>query len=99
MGVTSDTEGIPTSGGYPMSEVTPTYLTVVGSVCLSMCLLMNISPLERLFFLKIISHTQWAAKVKKWISLKQLHYRDTPLPALYGYNRSAILYARIKCMR
>ena len=54
-------------------------VTVVGSVCLSVN--------QNLFFLKRISRTQSAMKVKifVWISLKPLRCRDTPLPALYGY--------------
>ena len=75
-------------------------LSVCPCVRVSVCLL-NISPLERLFVLKTMSCTQRATKVKTivWISLKLLLCRDTPLPALYGYTRSAILYARIKRMR
>ena len=48
-------------------------VTVVGFVCLCVCPF-NISPLERIFVLKIISHTQRATKVKKSVgfSLKLL---------------------------
>ena len=54
-------------------------------VCVSVCLLSQISPLERLFVLKILSRTQRAAEVEKFvgISLKPLRCRDTPLPAGY----------------
>ena len=51
-------------------------VTVVGfSVCLSVCLLSHISPMERLFVLKTLSRTQRATKVKKFVgfSLKPLH--------------------------
>ena len=34
------------------------------AVCVSVCLLSDISPLERLFVLKTLSHTQRATKVK-----------------------------------
>ena len=46
---------------------------VVGSVCL----LSQISPLEHLFVLKILSRTQWATEVKEFVefSLKTLHSR------------------------
>ena len=46
-------------------------VTVVVRVCVSVC---HISPLERLFVLKILSHTQRATKVKKFVgfSLKPL---------------------------
>ena len=56
-------------------------VTVLG---LSVCLLSHISPLECLFVLKILSHTQRATKVKTLvgISLKLLRCRDTSLPAL-----------------
>ena len=55
-------------------------VTVVGSVCLYVCLCVcvsvsvNISPLERLFILKLMPRTQRATKVKKivGISLKLL---------------------------
>ena len=46
-------------------------------VCLSVCLLSHISPLERLFVLKILSRSQRAIEVKKIVgfSLKPLHSR------------------------
>ena len=50
-------------------------VTVVGSVCLSVRLLSQISPLERLFVLKIQSHTPWATEVKIFVGflVKPLH--------------------------
>ena len=44
------------------------------SVCVCVCLLSQISPLERLFVLKILSRTQRATEVKKFVgfSLKPL---------------------------
>ena len=56
-------------------------VTVVGSVCVSVCL---ISPLEHLFALNILSRTQRTAKVKKIVrfSLKPLRWRDLALPPL-----------------
>ena len=53
-------------------------------VVLCVCPLSQNSPLERLFVLKLLSRTQRATKVKKYvgISLKPLRCRDTPLPAL-----------------
>ena len=56
-------------------------------MCLSVCLLSHISPLEHLFILKILSRTQQAMEVKTIVgfSLKPLCCRYTPLPALYGY--------------
>ena len=71
-------------------------VTVVGlCVCVSVCLLSHISPLERLFVLKTLSRTQRATKVKKFVgfSLKPLRCRDPALPALYGYALT------IKCRR
>ena len=69
-------------------------VTVVWSVSLSFCVcvcLFNISPLERLFVLKTISHTctQWATKVKIFVGFS-FHCRDSALSALYGYLSSAI---------
>ena len=62
-------------------------VTVVRSVCL----LSHISPLEHLFVLKILSHTQQSTEVKKFVgfSLKPLHCRDPALPPLKAYIRSA----------
>ena len=62
-------------------------VTVVGSVCLCVCPLRNISPLERLFVSQSVPHTQRAAKVKNfvWFSLKMLRCRARVLPSLYGY--------------
>ena len=47
------------------------------SVCVCVCLLSQISPLERLFVLKILSRTQRATEVKKFVgfSLKPLRSR------------------------
>ena len=55
---------------------------VVLSVCVSVCLLSQISPLERLFVLKVLSRTQRATEVKKFVgfSLKLLHCRDPVFP-------------------
>ena len=57
---------------------------VVLSVCVCVCLLSHISPLERLFILKILSRTQRATKVKKFVgfSLKPLCCGDPALPPL-----------------
>ena len=59
-------------------------------VCLSVCLLSHISPMERLFVLKTLSRTQRATKVKKFVgfSLKPLRCRDPALPPLYGHAYS-----------
>ena len=55
---------------------------VVGSVCLCVCPLLNISPLERLFVSQSVPHTQRAAKVRNvvWFSLKMLRCRARALP-------------------
>ena len=44
-------------------------VTVVGSVCVCVCLLSHISPTERLFVLKTLSRTQRATKVKKFVGI------------------------------
>ena len=51
------------------------------SVCLSVYLLSHISPLERLFALKMLSRTQRVMEVKKFVgfSLKRLRCRDPAL--------------------
>ena len=61
-------------------------VTVVGSVCVCVCLLSHISPMERLFVLKTLSRTQRATKVKKYLgfSLKMLRCKARAVPALYG---------------
>ena len=38
------------------------------SVCLSVCLLSDMSPLELLFVLKMLSHTQWTTQVEKFVA-------------------------------
>ena len=52
-------------------------------MCLSLCLLSYISPLEHLFIVKILSRTQRATEVKIFVgfSLKPLHYGIICLPA------------------
>ena len=49
-------------------------------VCVSACLLSHISPTERLFVLKMLSRTQRATKVKKFVGifLKRLRSRVMP---------------------
>ena len=80
-------------------------VTVVGSVCLcvcvSVCLLSHISPMERLFVLKTLSRTQRATKVKKFVgfSLKPLRCRDPSLPPLYGHAYSRPFFLRKARMR
>ena len=82
-------------------------VTVVGSVCLcvcvSVCLLSHISPMERLFVLKTRSRTQRATKVKKFVgfSLKPLRCRDPALPPLYGhaYSRPFFSCTRMRISR
>ena len=74
-------------------------VTVVGlSVCVCVCLLSNISPMERLFVLKTLSRIQRATKVKNFVgfSLKPLRCRDPALPALYAYARSAIFLRKAR---
>ena len=61
-------------------------VTVVGSLCVCVCLLSHISPMERLFVLKTLSRTQRATKVKKVVGfpLKPVRCRDPALPQLCG---------------
>ena len=71
-------------------------------VCLSVCLLSHISPMERLFVLKTLSRTQQATKVKKFVgfSLKPLRCRDPALPPLYGHAYSRpFFHAFFSCTR
>ena len=71
-------------------------------VCLSVCLLSHISPMERLFVLKTLSRTQRATKVKKFVgfSLKPLRCRDPSLPPLYGHAYSRpFFHAYFSCTR
>ena len=64
-------------------------------VCLSVCLLSHISPLERLFVLKTLSRTQRATKVKTIVgfSLKPLRCRDPALP-VDGHTYSRPFFLR-----
>ena len=65
------------------------------SVCMCVCLLVNISCLERLFVLKT---TQRATKVKTiWDFLKPLCCKDPAFPALYGYPSLATFRYVEKC--
>ena len=71
-------------------------------VCLCVCLLSHISPMERLFVLKTLSRTQRATKVKKFVgfSLKPLRCRDPALPPLYGHAYSRpFFHAYFSCTR
>ena len=64
-------------------------VTVVAvSVCLSVCPLSHISPLELLFVLKTVSRTQWATKVKKFVafSLKPMRFGERALPPFDGHT-------------
>ena len=54
-------------------------------VSVSVRLLSQISPLERLFVLKVPSRTQRTTKVKRF-SLKKLRCRDPALPPLNGHT-------------
>ena len=56
-------------------------------VCVSVVPLSHISPLERLFVLKLLSHTQRATKFKKFVrfSLKLLRSGNPALPHLRSY--------------
>ena len=57
---------------------------VVLLVCLPLCLLSHISPLKRLFIPKILSRTQRATEVEKFVgfSLKLLRCGDPAVPTL-----------------
>ena len=70
------------------ARVTVVGLSVCLSVCLCVCPLVNISLQECLFAFKMLSHTQQATNVKKFVgfSLTLLCSRATALPALYGYH-------------
>ena len=72
-------------------------------VCVCVCLLSHISPLERLFVLKTLSRTQRETKVKKFVgfSLKPLRCRDPALPPLYGhaYSRPFFSCTRMRISR
>ena len=61
---------------------------VVVSVCVSVCPLSHISPLECLFVVKTLPHTQYSTKVKKYVafSLKLRRSRAKAFSALYGYR-------------
>ena len=76
-------------------------VTVVGSVCVCVCLLSHISPMERLFVLKTLSRTKRATKVKIFVgfSLKPLRCRDPALPPLCGRAYSRPFFLRKARMR
>ena len=69
-------------------------VTVVGSVCVCVCVC-HISPMERLFVLKLLSHIKRATKVKIFVgfSLKPFRCRDPPLPPLYSRAYSRPFFA------
>ena len=71
-------------------------------VCVSVCLLSCISPLERLFILKSTSRIQQATKAKKFVgfSLKLLCCGDPALPSSYGhmYGQPFFMYMRYTYM-
>ena len=61
------------------------------SVCLFVCLLSHISPMERLLVLKTLSRTQRETKVKKFVGicLKRLRSRVMRRSNIPTYPRSA----------
>ena len=71
---------------------------LVLSVCLCVCPLSHISPLERLFVMKLLSHTKWAMEVKKFVgfSLKPLRCGDPALLHWKPYVRSAIFLRKAR---
>ena len=86
--------------GYGSHVCVCVCVCVCACVCLFVCLLSYISPLECLFVLKLLSRTQQATGIKKFVgfSLKLLHCRAMALPALYGYRAvSHFLTAEYAC--
>ena len=61
-------------------------------VCLSVCLLSHISPTERLFVLKTLSHTQRATKVKKFVAICLKLLRSRVMPRNMSEKANMLLF-------
>ena len=72
----------PLDGTFNPRRACAARVTVLGSVCvcLSVCLLSHISPMERLFILKTLSRTQRATKVEKFVGICQKRLRSRVMP-------------------
>ena len=70
-------------------------------VCLCVCLLSHISPLERLFVLKTLSRTQRATKVKKFVGVfsETAPLQRSSTPSVDGHTYSRPFFLRKARMR
>ena len=68
---------------------------------MSVCLSVSVTPLERLFVLKTLSHTQRATKVKIFVgfSLKPLRCRDPAFPPMTAIRTGGHFFVRKARMR
>ena len=72
-------------------------VTVVGFVCVSVCLLSHISPTEHLFVLKTLSRTQRATKVKKFVGICLKRLRSRVMPRTVSEKANMLIIPTYRC--
>ena len=72
-------------------------LSVCLCVCLSVCLLSHISPTERLFILKMLSRTQRATKVKKFVGICLKRLRSRVMPRNMSEKANMLIIPTYRC--
>ena len=72
-------------------------VTVVGSVCLCVCLLSHISPTERLFVLKTLSRNQRETKVKKFVGICLKRLRSRVMPRNMSEKANMLIIPTYRC--
>ena len=66
-------------------------------VCLSVCLLSHISPTECLFVLKMLSRTQRATKVKKFVEICLKRLRSRVMPRNMSKKANMLIIPTYRC--
>ena len=67
------------------------------SVCVCVCLLSHIPPMERLFVLKTLSRTQRATKVKKFVGICLKRLRSRVMPRNMSEKANMLIIPTYRC--